>query len=276
MKRVGFSRIAASVGMIAMIVVFLLPFYICIVTAMKTPTESAISTLALPGSFRLDNFKEALEVSHFSLSVINSLKVTSLSVICIVMMSAMGGYVLCRRNDRRAYRAVNQILVMGLMIPFQVIMIPAYRMFNSLNLINTHFGVILLMIGTSMPYSIFLMTGFIRSVPVTLEESAKLDGCSVCRTFFQIVFPLLKPIVGTVAILHTLWMWNEFNISVIFLQKNAVRTIPIQQYFFFGEYTINLNLGFASACVSMLPIIAFFLLGQRALINGITAGAVKG
>lgn len=276
MKWADLKRFALALLTTFMVLVFMAPLYICIVTAMKTPAESAASTLALPGGFYFDNFSKALEVSNFSQSIWNSLKVTCLSVLGIVLFSAMAGYTLCRRTHKRFYRIINQLVMIGIMIPFQVIMIPVYRMYKSLNLINSHLGIILLMIGTSVPYATFLMTGFIKSVPVTLEESAKLDGCGVLRLFWQIVFPLLKPIVSTVAILHTLWMWNEFNMSVLFLQRDAIRTIPIQQFYFFGEYTVNLNLGFASACVAMVPVLVFFLVGQRALISGITAGAIKG
>lgn len=276
MNKARLNRFSLNLLLFSMVVVFLAPFYVCVVTAMKTPAESAVSTLALPRAFLLDNFTRAMEVSHFSQSIWNSLKVTFFSVLGIVLFSAMAGFTLCRRGNRHFYRAVNQLVMIGIMIPFQVIMIPVYRIYKSLNLINSHWGIILLMIGTSVPYATFLMIGFIKSIPETLEESAKLDGCGVLRLFWQIVWPLLTPIVSTVAILHTLWMWNEFNMSVVFLQKDAIRTIPIQQYYFFGEYTVNLNLGFASACVSMLPVLAFFLLGQRALISGVTAGAVKG
>jgi len=149
-------------------------------------------------------------------------------------------------------------------------------MFKELSLLNSYEGIIFLMIGTSIPYATFLTIGFVKSVPRDLEEAAWIDGCSVWGTFWRVVFPLLKPIVSTVGILHVLWMWNEFNMSFIVLQKETLRTLPIQQYHFFGQFSVNLNLGFASACLSMIPVIIFFAFAQRLLINGITAGAVKG
>lgn len=276
MKSSRFGSIVSNGLLLIMMVIFLAPFYVCIVTALKTPAESALSTLALPQTLMLDNFTKAIEVSSFYRSLWNSVKVTVVSVLGITLFSAMAGFALCRCQHRRFYRIVNRLVMIGIMIPFQVIMIPVYRMYKTLNLINSHFGVILLMIGTSVPYATFLMTGFIKSVPRTLEESAKLDGCGTLRVFWQIVMPLLKPIISTVAILHVLWMWNEFNISMVFLQKDAIRTLPIQQYYFFGEYTVNLNLGFASACLAMFPVLVFFLIGQKGLISGITSGAVKG
>lgn len=256
--------------------VFLMPFYICIVTALKTPQETAISTLALPSGFMLDNFTEAMERSNFARSFLNSLLVTGVSATGIVLLSAMCGYVICRNRQSRFYRAMDSLMFIGIMIPFQVIMIPVYRMFKNLALLNSYTGIILLMIGTSIPYATYLVTGFVKSVPIQLEEAAKIDGCNVLRIFWQIVFPLLKPITSTVGILHVLWMWNEFNMSFIVLQQDAMRTLPIQQYHFFGQFTVNLNLGFASACLSMIPVILFFLFTQRFLISGVTSGAVKG
>ncbi|THF74314.1 carbohydrate ABC transporter permease [Cohnella fermenti] len=270
------SNALVAILMIVCGIVFVSPLYICIVMALKTPQETALSVIGLPKSLTLDNFREAIERTRFARSFANSLLVTGVSTVCIVLMSAMCGYVLCRNRANRFYRAANQLLFFGIMIPFQVIMIPVYRMFKELSLLNSYEGIILLLIGSSIPYATFLTTGFVRNVPMDLEEAAWIDGCSVWGTFWRVVFPLLKPIVSTVGILHFLWMWNEFSMSFIVLQKEAMRTLPIQQYHFFGQFSVNLNLGFASACLSMIPVILFFAFTQRLLIQGVTAGAVKG
>lgn len=257
-------------------VAFMVPFYICIVTAFKSPEETAMSTWNLPKSINFDNFKVAMEKSNFFQSFQNSVFITVLVTVGIVLLSAMMAYSICRNQNSRVYRLLNSCLFIGIMIPFQVIMIPIYKMYKNINLLNTFQGIILLMIGTSIPYATYLVTGFIKSIPTSLEDAAKIDGCNVWQTFWKIVFPLLKPITSTVGILHVLWMWNEFNMSFIVLQKDSIRTLPIQQYHFFGQFTINLNLGFASACLSMIPVIIFFLFAQKLLISGITNGAVKG
>ncbi len=266
------------VGMIMVLcaVVFITPFYICVVMALKTPQETAVSVIALPQGLMLDNFREAIQRTNFTRSFANSVFTTALSSASIVLMSAMCGYVLCRNMRKRFYRVMNQILFFGIMIPFQVIMIPVYRMFKNLSLLNTYQGIILLLIGSSIPYAAFLITGFVKNVPVQLEEAAGIDGCGVWSTFWRIVFPLMKPITSTVGILHVLWTWNEFNMSFIVLQREEIRTLPIQQYHFFGQFSVNLNLGFASACLSMIPVILFFAFTQRMLISGVTAGAIKG
>lgn len=276
MKAKKRNDLIIGVVMTLFALVFFCPFYICIVMALKTPQETAVSTLALPSQFLLDNFAVAIERSNFARSFMNSILITSVTTISIVLFSAMCGYVICRNPKRCFYQLSSQLMFFGIMIPFQVIMIPVYRMYKNLELLNTYPGIILLLIGSSIPYATYLTMGFVKTVPMELEEAARIDGCGVWRSFWQIVFPLLKPITSTVGILHVLWMWNEFNMSFIVLQRDEMRTLPIQQYHFFGQFSINLNLGFASACLSMIPVIIFFALTQRLLISGVTAGAVKG
>ena len=275
-KRFSKKGMWINILLFLLAVIFLVPFYICIVTAFKTPAETAVSTWSLPKGLDLSNFAEAMEKSNFLQSFGNSIFITVVSTLGIVLFSAMMAYSICRNQESRLYRMFGSALFIGIMIPFQVIMIPVYKMFKNMGLLNTYRGIIILMIGTSLPYASYLVMGFIKSIPVALEDAARIDGCNIWQTFWKIVFPLLKPITSTVGILHVLWMWNEFNMSFIVLQKEAMRTLPNQQYHFFGQFTINLNLGFASACLSMIPVIIFFLFAQKLLISGITNGAVKG
>ncbi|WP_418666418.1 carbohydrate ABC transporter permease [Allofournierella sp.] len=280
-KSGGFTKSRAvaalpSVLTVLLALLYLFPFALAVLTAMKDPMQSARNVLAWPDPIQWDNFKEAIRVSKLSTAIGNSLITTTCSVVFITLFSAMGGYVIARNRHKWLFRFSEKLYLAALMVPFQVIMVPIYKMFKTMHLMNTLAGAILILVGTSIPYATFLYVGFVKSVPRELEEAAQTDGCGPFRAFFQIVLPLLKPITAVVAALHVLWMWNEFNISLIVLQKEAVRTVPIQQYFFFGQYSSNFNLGFAAAVVSMLPIVAFFLLAQRYLVEGIAAGAIKG
>ncbi len=255
---------------------YLFPFYIAVITAMKSPMQTADSVFALPNPIEWANFTEAMEESNLATSIKNSIIVTSCSVFLITMFAAMGGYVISRNSRSRFFGTAEKVYLAALMVPAQVIMVPIYKIFKQLDLMNTHVGIIALLVGLSIPYSTFLYIGFVRSVPRELEEAAMIDGCGPFKAFFSVVLPLLKPITAVVASLHVLWMWNEFNMSLLILQKQEIRTIPIQQYVFFGQYTSNYNLGFASAVIAMIPIVAFFLLIQRYLVGGISAGAIKG
>lgn len=272
------KAIQALISLITILaaVIFLAPLYIIIVNAFKSPMETAKSILALPTSLHLENFEKAIEVTNFWVTLRNSTIVTVASVALIVLSSAMAGYIICRRSRSRFYRWMDKFLMSGMMISFQMIMIPVYRIMKNLSLMNTYAGGVILMVGVSVSYATFLYVGFTKTIPIELEEAAMLDGCGRYRTFWKIVFPLMKPITSTVAALHMLWMWNEFNIGLIIFQKKDMRTIPMQQYYFFGQHVSNMNAAFAAACLSLIPVVIFFFITQNSIAGGMTAGSVKG
>ena len=170
---------------------------------------------------------------------------------------------------------MDTVYLASLMIQFQILMIPLYKIYKTLQLQNSLFGMILVLTGTSIAYSTFLYVGFAKSIPKELEEAALIDGCGPYRAFIKIVFPLLKPITATVSALHIMWLWNDFNMALIILQKEEMRTLTVKQYYFFGEHTADYGMAFAASIVSMLPILLFFIAMQKHLVEGISAGAVK-
>lgn len=255
---------------------FLFPVGIAVLTSFKTPLEIAESILQLPKKIYLDNYVEGIAESNFFRSIRNSMLVTFPSVILIVLFSSLGGYTIAKNG--RKYKSIGimeKVYLASLMIPFQILMIPVYKMFKTLGLLNTIHGVVMMEVGYSMAYATFLYVGFAKSIPTELEEAATLDGCSYYQMFARVVFPLLKPISSTVAALHMMWIWNDFNISLILLQKDTVRTLTVKQYYFFGEFSADYGMAFAASILSMLPVLLFFILMQKYLVDGITAGAVK-
>jgi raffinose/stachyose/melibiose transport system permease protein len=188
----------------------------------------------------------------------------------------MSGYAVARHyKESVAMRMLDKLYLASLMIPFQMLMIPVYKIYKTLHLLNSLPGMILMLVGTSIAYASFLYVGFVKSVPREIEESAYIDGCSEFKSFWLITFPLLKPISATVAALHVMWLWNDFNISVILLQKEEVRTITVKQFYFFGQYTADYGMAFAAAILSMIPVVICFILMQKYIVNGIAVGAVK-
>lgn len=167
------------------------------------------------------------------------------------------------------------LFVASLLIPFQTLMLPLYINLKALHLFNSLIGFILVRVGFQVAYNILLFTGFIKTVPVELEEAAYLDGLDVRRTFWLIVFPLIKPVLITSAIINTVYTWNDFQTSLIILQKTALRTLPLLQYAFFGEHYTDLGLAFAVFNMSVIPIVIIYLIAQKEIIGGLTAGAVK-
>lgn len=257
--------------------VFLSPLYICVVQGFKTPLETAESILSLPSRINLENFSDAIKTTNFFVSLRNSIIVTVISVLIIIFCSSLAGFVIARNNTRQKfYRGIELLLLAGLTIPFQIVLIPVYKTMMSLSLLNTFAGAIMLIVGNSVPYATFLYVGFVKTIPRELDEAATIDGCNMFTMFRKVIFPVLKPITATVASLEMLWTWNEFNVSLIVLQKKSLRTIPMQQFYFFGQHVSNMNGAFAAATLSMIPVFLFFLVTQKYIAGGITEGAVKG
>lgn len=259
-----------------MAAIFLAPFLLSILLSLKSKQETTKSVLALPESIHWENFTMAVEKANIFNSIKNSLVVTVCSVLIVILVSAMAGYGIARQYKKRSFRLYETVLLASMMIPFQTLMIPIYKMYKGLGLLNTLAGVIIIISGMNMAFAIIMYIGFVRTLPVELEEAALLEGCGRFKMFFKIVFPLLKPITTTIAVLNALWVWNEFNASLLILQKNAVKTIPIQQFVFFGEHSANYNMAFAAAVITMIPIVLFFILAQKHIVEGMVNGAVKG
>lgn len=259
-----------------MTIIFLFPFFICILMSVKSKQETSKGILSLPESIHWENFTTAMEKAKIALSMKNSLIITVCCVLIIVLVASAAAYAIGRRYNNRFYRFYETLLVGSMMLPFQVIMVPVYRMYKNLNLLNTRTGAVIMISGLAIAYSTVMIIGFVRSLPLELEEAAEIEGAGRFHIFFFIIFPLLKPILATVATLQFLSVWNEFNVSILLLQDEAIKTIPMQQYVFFGAYGADYNTAFAAAVIAMIPVIIIFLILQKQVVAGMTAGAVKG
>ncbi len=255
---------------------FLFPFFICILMSVKSKQETSRGILSLPDTIHWENFTAAMEKAKILLSMKNSIIVTVCSVVLILFVASTAAYAIGRRYHSRFYRFYETLLVASMMLPFQVIMVPVYRMYKDLNMLNTRIGAIIMIVGLAIAYCTVMIIGFVRGIPLELEEAAELEGAGRFRIFFTIIFPLLKPILATVATLQFLAVWNEFNVSILLLQDESIKTIPMQQYVFFGAYGADYNTAFAAAVMSMIPVVIIFLALQKQIVEGMTAGAVKG
>lgn len=257
-------------------VIFLWPFFICLLMSVKSKQETSLGILSLPEMIHWENFSAAMEKANILVSMKNSIIITLCSVVIIVLVASTAAYAIGRQYNRKFYRFYETLFVSSMMLPFQVIMIPVYRMYKGMNLLNTRSGAIIMIAGLAIAYSTVMIIGFVRAIPMELEEAAEIEGAGRFRIFFRIIFPLLKPILATVATLQFLGVWNEFNVSILLLQNEAIKTIPMQQYVFFGAYGADYNTAFAAAVITMIPVIIIFLILQKQVVAGMTAGAVKG
>lgn len=251
------------------------PFYIAIIYSVKSKPEMVANRLAFPKVIHWDNFIRAIETSNFGLALKNSLVTTVVSVVIITLICTMASYIIARKNNW-FYNGIYYLFIGAMIIPFQSIMTPLYIDMTKWKLLNTLHGFIMAKVGFQIAFTVLLVSGFVKSIPKELEESANIDGAGLYSTFFRIVFPLMKPIVMTSIILNSLNVWNDFQMSLTLLQQKAVRNIPLTQYFFFGENSIELGLAFALFILSIIPILMLYLMLQKYIIGGITSGAVKG
>ncbi len=257
-------------------VVMLLPIYYLLVTTFKTPEEAAASPLGLPTALTFENYRKAFEAMNYMQALSNNLIITVVSVICLLFFSSMAAYVIAR-SRKPIFRLMYFVFLVGLIIPFQISIIPIYKIFSGLKLMNTHLGVILVNVFCiNFPLSVFLMRGFIYTIPKELEEAAWIDGCGTFSCFWRIVFPLLKPVVSTVAILNTLAIWNDFMTPLLFLQSKEKQVLLQQVHRNVGPFSTNWTAFFPMLVMATLPLVIFYLIMQKQIVEGVVSGAVKG
>ncbi|WP_217592679.1 carbohydrate ABC transporter permease [Cohnella sp. GbtcB17] len=274
------SRTTVSTLLIALALAFLSPIYLMLVNSFKDRAELYKSALALPSSFSFQYYAKAMDKMNFLTAFGNSLFITIVSVIFIVVLSSMTAWMLVR-TDNRLSRIIFLVFVSTMLIPFQTLMMPLMQVMDWIRttlhipMLNTRGGLIYMNIGFHASMAVFLFHGFIKSVPVALEEAATLDGCSKFGVFWRIVFPMLKTITITVAILDVIAMWNDYLLPSLTLSDKALRTIPLSTFYFFGEFTIQWNLAMAGLTLTIIPVVIFYMFAQKYIIKGIAAGAVK-
>ncbi|MEX1030177.1 MAG: carbohydrate ABC transporter permease [Paenibacillaceae bacterium] len=262
--------------MVLLAAVFLIPVYYLLVTTFKTPSAAVAHPMGLPLHITFDNYVNAFKAMNYLRVLSNNLIISSSAVISIIVFSSMAAYSLARRMHR-LNRFLFMLFMVGMMVPYQMGILALYKLVIQLHLMNTLTGVILIEICYSLPFSIFLFRSFIHStVPFELEEAARVDGCGVWRTFWQIVFPLLKPVIGTVAILNVLSTWNDFMTPLLFLQSREKGVLLLEVFRNVGQFSVDWTNLFPMMFLAVLPLMIFYILMQKFIIHGITAGAVKG
>lgn len=275
MKKLKWYVVVQKLFLLLAAVVMLAPFYISFVYSVKTKEQITFTGLAFPTEFHWENFTQAIEASNFIQVLKNSIITTVPTVMLLIIVCPMASYVLAR-NTSRIYNMIYSLFLTALLIPYQSIMLPQYMNLKDAGLLNTYQGAILVRSAFNISFNILLFTSFIKSVPLELEEAARIDGAGMIKTFFSIVFPLLKSVLCTAIIINALFAWNDFTITLNILMKEELKTIPLMLYRFFGEYNVELNLAFAAFTLSMIPILILYFSLQKYIVDGVVSGAVKG
>lgn len=264
-----------QVVLIAYAVIVLYPLLIMVASSLKTTGEIFANPLQLiPDTARFINYVDAWNQANFGTYFRNSIFVGTVSVVMILWFGSMAAYVLARFSFP-GNRLIYLLFLAGFMIPVRLAIVPLFVMMRDLRLLDTLWSLIVIYIAGGMPFTIFLMVNFFRHVPRDLEDAAVLDGAGAFQVYYQIMLPLVRPALATVGLFHFLNVWNDFFFPLIFIRSENLRTVPLGVSTFFGEYSNDWSLLFAALSISILPVIAVYLLASKQFIAGLTSGALK-
>jgi len=270
-----FNTIVTTVLLVLSLIIMMVPFYMIVVNSFKPFSEIAANIFIFPKNFTTRNYFEAWRRLNFSTSLRNTAIISIFSNFGGIALSSMTGYWIIRHFNKYT-KTILFVLIAFMSIPFQALMIPFTKITSSLGMTNTLWGVIVSFWALTVPLSTFMTTGAVKSVPVEIEESAVIDGCSSFRIFWSIVFPLIRANVFTVATINTMWFWNDYLMTQLMISKKALRTIQISMQALFNEAFFAWDVALAALTLAILPLFIFFIIAQKQVLEGMTSGAVKG
>ncbi|MGA2642323.1 MAG: carbohydrate ABC transporter permease [Spirochaetia bacterium] len=270
------GALALSFVLFACALVYLYPLILVVINSMKTFSEIMSNVVALPKRLSGENFINAFTLMRYPNLFFNTLFVTAMGTAGVVLLSSIAGYKLSRTRTRLSW-LLFLVCVAPIMIPFHSFMIALVKVARTAHLTNSTWGLGIIYWGLGVPLSLFMYHGFVKTVPKELDESASMDGCSPLRAFFQVIFPLLRPVTVSVIVINAMWMWNDFLLPLLILSgAKESMTLQLAAYNFFGQYKIEWQNAMAGVLLTITPAIIFYLLLQRHIIKGMVAGAVKG
>lgn len=268
------GRLALNILGLALAALFIFPFLIIIINTFKTQREFFENVLALPTSLFLDNYARAIKDMRYWQALGHTLQVVVGSILLIVIFGAMAAWRLNRTQNQRWSKVVYAFLISGMLIPFQGIMLPFVSWVNKLGLANLT-GISVIYAGFGCIQAMFLMHGFVGGIPRDIEESASIDGCGVFQLFWRIVFPLMLPIVLSVVFLDLIWIWNDYLMPSLIINKTTTQTLPLKAYQFFGGQYQRWSLALCGLILTIAPVLLFYIFAQKFVMQGIIDGAVK-
>ena len=278
-NRVGKTNWVLTLVLILGCVTVFFPLYMAIIIAFKQPSEmtnDVAGALAFPATWSFDNFEEAMEVTDFWHSLGNSLLITVATIVLAILIHSVAGYVIGRSMaHKKAYKFIYLYIVSGMFVPFAILMMPVVKQTAQMGIANRA-GVILLYLVFYMPINVLLYTGYLKNIPIAMEEAAEIDGANAWITYWRVIFPMMKPMHATVAVLTALGTWNDVMTPLVIMSGTGENTLPLAQLNFQTQFGTNYNLAFASYLLALIPILIFYIFCQKQILNGVANGAVKG
>lgn len=276
MSRAKMKRTVVFVVTMIVLIIFMVPFFVLVINTLKTTQEFIKTPFALPKSINFENFTLAIRRMNFWRALRNTALITVGTVVINTLVSSMTGYLFARKKWK-----INKVIFMAflasMVAPFQVYMIPLVKIYaGQFGLSNSLAIVAYIGIGLNIPFAVFLYNGFIEGIPRELDEAALIDGCSFTGTFFKIILPLLKSIIITVTVFVAMGIWNDYLMSSLFLTKQETKTLAIAIKTFLTNHSAEYAPMMAGLLLSIVPVLIFYLVGQKYIIEGVVAGSVKG
>lgn len=268
-----FRQILLQACLFLLSLVVFIPFYILVVNSLKSPAEASLLGLGLPSKPEWGNYVQVFKAGKLSLAFTNSIVITFVSVVLILITSAATAFILQRRKDAVS-KFLNHLVMFGLVVPPAIV--PLYKILSFFHINGTLTGIILINVAVRSPLSVFLGYQFLKSISKEIDEAAVIDGCGKYRLFFSIILPLMSPILVTIMIFNAIYVWNDFIYVLFFLSSGSKITLPLTLYLFTGQYSTQWNLVFADIVIVSLPLLIIYFAAQRWIIAGLTAGATKG
>ena len=274
MKRKRKGGIIPQILMILLVVVILFPLYFMSVNSFKTHEEYVNNMIGLPHAFTVQNYVEAFEGKPFGQWFLNSMLLTIAAVLVTGILALLAGYAFAKMKFR-GQKALFRVIVPLMSVPPVVMIIPQFQIIKIFGLVNTRVSVIIIYVGIMLPMTIYLMRNFMKTVPDSLLDAAKIDGCGRLKALTAIMMPLSIPALITSSLVNIVWVWNELLISPVFLQREELRTLMVGITLFKGRFTLDIPVIMAGLVIATVPIVVIYIFAQKYLVEGMLAGSVK-
>ncbi|OPJ59502.1 carbohydrate ABC transporter permease [Clostridium oryzae] len=276
MKTKKSGLLLLEIVMVIVAIMFLYPIILMIFNSLKSFSEVMANVIALPKHLEIKNYTYVWKFVNYPRLFLNNLIITTIGIIGIIFFASIASYKLSRTKTKYSW-LVYLFCITPMLIPFQTIMITVLKLFKVLHLTNSTWGLGIQYWGFGVPMAIFIYHGFVKTIPKEIDESAVVDGASSFRTFFSIIFPLLKPVTSTIVVIDVMWIWNDFLLPLLMVNATkATQTLTLAAYTFVGQYITNWQYAMAAMVLAVFPSILFFIFMQKHIVKGVTAGAVKG
>lgn len=269
------KKISIYLALIIFVIINAYPIIWMAINSFKSEKEFATNQFGFPKKFVLENYTAAWDIANLGVLFKNSIFITVTATVITVIIGALASYFLSRFEFRMS-KWIYGFFIFGLLIPIHATLVPMFILMKNLGLLNTPITLIFPYIAFHLPITIFILTSFMKGFPKDIEESAIMDGCGIFRIFRSIILPMSRPALATVVILNFIYNWNEFSFALVLINDPNLQTLPLGLANFAGQFTTNYGAQMSGLTMSLIPIVIFYILFEKNIVKGMTAGAVKG